>query len=81
MDRTYNHDTGRGELTGDRELRRVLEELVAGLIALQDTDGDLGPFPKQYRLSGQAPNAGEHGGPTWDAWGHYHVMLGLVFLG
>ncbi len=65
-------------VTGDPELRRVLEGLVAELIALQDTDGYLGPFPKGHRLSGWAPNAGEHGGPTWDAWGHYHVMLGLI---
>jgi len=65
-------------VTGDPELRRVLEGFVVELIAVQDTDGYLGPFPQRHRLSGQAPNAGEHGGATWDAWGHYHVMLGLI---
>jgi DUF1680 family protein len=66
-------------LTRDPALQRCLEGFVRELIALQDTDGYIGPFPRQSRLSGQAPNTGEHGGPTWDAWGHYHAMLGLIF--
>jgi DUF1680 family protein len=62
-------------LTGDRDLRAVLEGFVAELVSLQAEDGYLGPFPKAHRLTGNAPNAG---GSTWDAWGHYHVMLGLL---
>ncbi|MBI3854189.1 MAG: glycoside hydrolase family 127 protein [Planctomycetes bacterium] len=62
-------------LTGDRELKESLARFVARLIKLQDTDGYLGPFPRDSRLTGKAPNAG---GDTWDAWGHYHVMLGLL---
>src|SRR5262245_22325023 len=62
-------------LTGDRELKEYLAKFVAKLIKLQDTDGYLGPFPRDSRLTGKAASAG---GDTWDAWGHYHVMLGLL---
>jgi DUF1680 family protein len=55
-----------------------LDAFVAELTALQAEDGYLGPFPRGHRLTGSAPNVGEKGGPTWDAWGHYHVMLGLL---
>lgn len=65
-------------LTGDAELRRSLDRFVGELVACQDVDGYLGPFPRTSRLTGHAPSAGEKGGPTWDAWGHYHVMLGLL---
>ena len=70
--------TGVLRLTGDPELKRDLERFVRDLVACQDADGYLGPFPRGYRLTGHAPNVGEKGGPTWDAWGHYHVMLGLL---
>jgi DUF1680 family protein len=63
-------------LTNDPALRKHLESFVPRLIALQADDGYLGPFPKDSRLAGKAPNVG--GGATWDAWGHYHVMLGLL---
>jgi len=64
-------------LTGDEELRAVLRSFVAELVGLQAEDGYLGPWPKTARLTGHAPN-GEKGTSTWDAWGHYHVMLGLL---
>ncbi|MBM3459573.1 MAG: hypothetical protein FJX77_13715, partial [Armatimonadetes bacterium] len=65
-------------LTGDAGLRSVLEEFVRELLALQDDDGYLGPWPRAHRLTGWAPNAGRNGGATWDAWGHYHILLGLL---
>jgi DUF1680 family protein len=65
-------------LTGDPELKKHLERFVRDLVACQDADGYLGPFPRDSRLTGRAPNVGAKGGPTWDAWGHYHVMLGLL---
>jgi DUF1680 family protein len=61
-------------LTGDRAFRDQLHEFVGRFVALQDEDGYLGPFPREFRLTGKAPNAGD----TWDAWGHYHAMLGLL---
>ncbi|RPH47014.1 MAG: hypothetical protein EHM91_06645, partial [Planctomycetota bacterium] len=62
-------------LTGDRELKEYLAKFVAKLVKLQDSDGYLGPFPRDSRLTGKAANAG---GDTWDAWGHYHLMLALL---
>lgn len=66
-------------LTRDEELRRILTRFVADLVKLQADDGYLGPWPANHRLTGQAPNVGaQGGGPTWDAWGHYHIMFGLM---
>jgi hypothetical protein len=62
-------------LTGDPALRTSLYRFVKQLTALQSEDGYLGPWPHDYRLSGQAPQT-QHG--AWDAWGHYHIMLGLL---
>ena len=61
-------------LTGDAVLRRQLAGFVAQFIALQDEDGYLGPWSKACRLTGK----NSRGGGTWDAWGHYHAMLGLL---
>ena len=63
--------------TGDERLRTWIAEFVAHLVRLQDDDGYLGPWPAFCHLTGSAPNV-RGGGATWDAWGHYHVMLGLM---
>ncbi len=87
-------------LTGDIELKAVLADFVTDLVACQDKDGYLGPWPRDSRLTGMAPNSSRGGGSgilgvtglpesrtgggpdggsdTWDAWGHYHVMMGLM---
>ncbi|QEG33936.1 beta-L-arabinofuranosidase domain-containing protein [Bythopirellula goksoeyrii] len=56
------------------QLESLGADFVSQLVAKQAKDGYLGPFPKLSRLTGT--NAS--GGKTWDAWGHYHVMLGLL---
>ena len=63
-------------LTGDARLRERVQRFVAELVKLQDADGYLGPYPRAHRLTGRAPNVA--GDATWDAWGHYHIMLGLL---
>ncbi len=65
-------------LTQDATLKTFIRNFVNQLIQLQDTDGYLGPWPQESRLTGEAPNVGGKGGNTWDAWGHYHAMLGLM---
>ena len=69
-------------LTGDECLYDHIAWFVNELVSLQAEDGYLGPWPKGSRLTGKAPNPrrdGVAGTGTWDAWGHYHIMLGLLF--
>jgi DUF1680 family protein len=66
-------------LQPDRALQGVLRQFVVQLTTLQADDGYLGPWPRENRLTGWAPNIGDKGGATWDAWGHYHLMIGLLF--
>lgn len=61
-------------LTGDPDLGAYIAEFVDEMISCQDSDGYLGPWPKEARLAAKAPNSDI----TWDAWGHYHAMLGLM---
>ena len=70
-------------LTNDPILKKYIQRFVSKLISHQDSDGYLGPWPVRYRLVGIAPNVKhspieERTHPTWDAWGHYHAMLGLI---
>ena len=60
--------------TGNDRLRGQIEWFVKELTSLQAEDGYLGPWPADSRLTGRAPNCD----CTWDAWGHYHAMLGLL---
>jgi len=55
-------------LVRDAGLRDYLQQFVKELISCQDTDGYLGPWPIEKRLAGE-----------WDGWGHYHIMVGLIF--
>lgn len=65
-------------LTGDPELRRQIEWFVGELTSLQDEDGYLGPWPSGAHVTNKVvyPDGRVHG--TWDTWGHYHNMLGLL---
>jgi DUF1680 family protein len=65
-------------LTGDRRLKAWLRQFVKMLVSCQDADGYLGPWPKDCRLANFVPHLGEKGMLTWDTWGHYHIMLGLL---
>jgi hypothetical protein len=65
-------------LTQDADLKGRIAQFVGDLVALQAEDGYLGPWPREHRLTGWAPNVSGKGGHTWDAWGHYHIMFGLL---
>lgn len=69
-----------GDERGERgeRLRRHLERFVRALLAAQDEDGYLGVFPRAHRLTGTAPRPDGGEGRTWDAWNHYHCLLGLL---
>ncbi|HRI89168.1 MAG TPA: glycoside hydrolase family 127 protein, partial [Candidatus Hydrogenedentes bacterium] len=55
-------------LTRDEVLQKTIDAFVGALIACQQEDGYLGPFPESSRITGG----------NWDVWGHYHCMLGLM---
>jgi len=67
-------------LTRDEALHERTAQFVQELVTLQDGDGYLGPWDRENRLTGKGYNVrGRRGvGATWDAWGHYHIMLGLL---
>ena len=66
-------------VTHDKALNAYLSAFVRELCSLQADDGYLGPWPSTSRLTGRAPNVGKGTmAPTWDAWGHYHIMIGLL---
>ena len=69
---------GVARLGGDAALKEHLGKFVRDWIALQDDDGYLGPFPSESHLTGQSANIAGKPGGTWDAWGHYHAMIGLL---
>lgn len=64
-------------VTHDAELKTWLRDFVHTLIDLQDRDGYLGPWSAKDRLANRASNSA-YKKRTWDTWGHYHVMLGLM---
>lgn len=74
-------------LTGDRRIAGQIREIVKILEKLQAPDGYLGPWRRERQLTGYAENS--HGDyevmekglkpdTTWDAWGLYHLMYGLL---
>ena len=65
-------------VTGDEKLRSYLKEFVTQLLPLQDTDGYFGPWPKATRLTNRVDYSDGRMLWTWDTWGHYHLMLGLL---
>ena len=65
-------------LTRDGRLKQWLETFVSRLVELQDQDGYLGPWPADCRLTNYSPYHGAEGMATWDTWGHYHIMTGLL---
>lgn len=73
-------------ITGDKELLSALECFVKELLECQRDNGYLGPFPEVFQLTGAAAPAkfcfDEGMEPqnfdTWDSWGHYHIMYGLL---
>jgi len=73
-------------MTHDDRLRKSLEKFVAELLSCQGSDGYLGPFSKEHQLTGTVEPTGycfdsrfkPESFDTWDAWGHYHIMIGLM---
>ncbi len=73
-------------LLGDERLREESLAVAAELLTCQEPNGYLGPYPKAHQLTGTVPAIPELDDPipentavdSWDAWGHYHIMTGLL---
>lgn len=67
------------QLTHDPELfayiRTFLDEFIT---CIDPEDGYWGCYPRECRMSGQNPyhDADDYHSRTWDAWSHYHAMMG-----
>lgn len=57
----------------NEELAKAINYVVDQLALAQDEDGYLGAWPDSEKLRGRT----QAGDKTWDAWGHYHNMMGL----
>jgi len=57
------------QILNDPRQKELIDEVVAKLLESQGENGYLGPFDKEYRLTG--PN-------TWDFWGHYWTIRALL---
>lgn len=57
----------------NEELAKAINYVIDQLALAQDTDGYLGIWPDSEKLRGRT----QAGDKTWDAWGHYHNMMGL----
>jgi hypothetical protein len=66
-------------LTRDERLYAYVAHFVRDLIDTQAEDGYLGAFPHRYRLTGRTIRPNGEESDTWDAWNHYHCLLGLLF--
>lgn len=55
------------------QLAKAIGYVVDQLALGQDEDGYLGVWPDSQKLRGRT----QAGDKTWDAWGHYHNMMGL----
>ena len=63
------------EMDPDEELKKAGDYVVEQLAKAQDEDGYLGVWPDDQKLAG----TNQSGNKTWDAWSHYHNMLGLYW--
>lgn len=68
-------------LNRDARLREWLAQFVRILLRRQDSDGYLGSWPQDSRLTNLSLHHewdNQPSMPTWDTWAHYHIMLGLT---
>ncbi len=70
-------------LTQRSELLDECRAFLAELLECQEPNGYIGPFPESLQLTGRSPAQADcdmerEPFETWDAWGHYHIMTGLL---
>lgn len=53
-------------ITGDRELRKIIDDSVADILKSQTSDGCISSYPGELQLGG------------WDVWGRKYIFSGLI---
>lgn len=64
-------------LTGHKPLKAYIAGFLEEFLTCIDEDGYLGCFQKDCRLTGAFSQTPHIGQSNWDAWAHYHAMMGL----
>ena len=64
-------------LTGYARLKEYSLSFAREFVACMSPEGYLGCFQKMCQLTGAYSQNPHVVGATWDAWGHYHAMIGL----
>lgn len=64
--------------TRRNDLLEYIKGFIEDLLKYQDADGYLGCFSNECRLTGAYSQNPAATGLTWDSWGHYHIMFGLM---
>ncbi|MHB1153672.1 MAG: beta-L-arabinofuranosidase domain-containing protein [Eubacteriales bacterium] len=72
-------------LTNNNKLKKYIKEFIDEMLAYQEPNGYLGAFGEAHQLTGTADFMRDpiHDRTmdtigTWDAWAHYHMMVGLM---
>lgn len=75
-------------LTRDGRLEEHISGLVQALAEIQAQNGYIGPWSREFQLTGHTPNSHwevdfmkrkEPPVPNWDTWDFYHMMTGLIY--
>ena len=66
------------QMTREERLYRYILGFIDELLTCQDEDGYLGCYQKACRLTGALSQNPQVMGASWDAWSHYHLMVGLL---
>ena len=65
-------------LNHNEALKTYVTGFIDELLTYVDDDGYIGCFQKECRLTGAYSQTPSVTGATWDAWTHYHILLGLL---
>ena len=65
-------------LNHNEQLKDYVVRFIEELLTYVDEDGYIGCFQKACHLTGAYSQTPSVTGATWDAWSHYHILMGLL---
>ena len=66
------------KLSKNEKLKKRIIDVIDELISYQDSDGYLGTYSDEAKLTGANSFEPDKVGVTWDSWNHYHVLFGML---